>query len=80
MRQVPHPDKLYIQLNDLNDYKLGMAFNDTTNPVDENDTIDPNAFDQETRDRTLKVLATVYKFLKDVWDRQETVNKLDDEQ
>ena len=60
MRRVEHPDKLYIQLNDENHDTMGMSFNDDpSNP----ESIDPNAFDNETKERVAMILANAYIYV-----------------
>ena len=60
MRRVEHPDKLYIQLNDENPDTLGLSFND--NP-ESSESIDPNAFDKETKERVAMILANAYIYV-----------------
>lgn len=60
MRTVEHPDKLYIQINDDNPDTLGLSFNDSyENP----ESIDPNAFDKETKKRVAIMLANAYIYV-----------------
>lgn len=57
MRKVQHPDKLYIQINDEEENKLGFSFNDDeTNP----EGLDPNVFDEETLLRVTRMLANTF--------------------
>lgn len=57
MRKVAHPEKLYIQINDECEYKLGFSFNDDeTNP----EGLDPNAFDKDTLLRVTRLLANTF--------------------
>ena len=57
MRKVPHPDKLYIQINDEDEHTLGFSFNDDPeNP----EALDPNAFDEETLLRVTRLLANTF--------------------
>lgn len=60
MRKVKHPEKLYIQINDEDPDTLGISFNDNReNP----ESIDPNAFDKETKERVATILANAYIYV-----------------
>ena len=60
MRKVKHPEKLYIQLNDENHDTMGMSFNDDpSNP----ESIDPNEFDKDTKERVAMILANAYIYV-----------------
>lgn len=57
MRQVEHPEHLYIQISDENPSVLWSSFNDDyKNP----ECIDPNSFDEATLHRITKMLANVF--------------------
>lgn len=60
MRTVEHPDKLYIQIYDDNPDTLGLSFNDNQ---ESSESIDPNAFDKETKKRVVMMLANAYNYV-----------------
>lgn len=60
MRTVEHPDKLYIWMSDEDPDTLGMSFNDNQ---ESSESIDPNAFDKETKERVAMMLANAYIYV-----------------
>jgi len=60
LRKVPHPKLLMVQLNDdVENDSYSLSFSD-----DGLTSIDPNVFDEETKERVLKIFATAYGYFK----------------
>lgn len=73
MRQVPHPEKLYIQINDESPDTLGFSFNDD---LTNDKGLDPNAFDQETLLRAEQMLANVFALVNRLRTNSEPIKSI----
>lgn len=60
MRKVKHPEKLYIWLREEGANTMSMSFSDNK---DGSYTIDPNAFDKESKERLAMLMWNAYKFV-----------------
>ena len=60
MIKVKHPEKLYIWLREEDGNTLSMSFSDNKDGAY---TIDPNAFDKESKERLAMLLWNAYKFV-----------------
>lgn len=76
MRQIAHPDKLYIQINDEDEHTLGFSFNDDeTNP----EALDPNAFDEDTLLRVTRLLANMFMCIERLRTEGTMIKPLDEQ-
>lgn len=74
MRQVSHPERLFIQINDEDSNTLSFSFNDD---LENPEGLDPNAFDKPTLLRVTQMLANVFMCVEKLRTNGKEIKNID---